>query len=100
MRLSAVAMGKQFTVNGNLYAHDLNGYNSGGKIAVKNLDTTKSERMVATTEVELVEDMVDPPKVEETESQFDLYIPEPEELVDFDDMVDSNEEEVEDNVSG
>lgn len=91
MLLSAVEMGRQFTIGDVRYAHDPNGKNGGGMVGVRNLRTNELEMIVATTEVKLVDVEVnepvvlDPPHAEETYEPFNLEIPLAVELVEKED---------------
>lgn len=87
MLLSAVEVGRQFTIGGVHYTHDILGLNGGGKIAVRNLVTNEAKLVIAITSVKLVDVEVNepvvlnPPQVEETEVPFSVEIPSPVELV-------------------
>ncbi len=87
MKLISVSEGLQFTVKGKRYSHDLFGSHGGGRMAVVDLDSGVKSMMSGSTEVELVEDIVepisilDPPQVIDYEMPFELEIPDPDQLV-------------------
>jgi len=53
MRLAAVELGLKFSVDGEVYVHDLDGRSGSGKVAVKNVKTGEKKRLNASTEVSL-----------------------------------------------
>ena len=78
MRLSVVERGTKFTYNGEVYQHDPNGRDGGGKFAVVNVNTGERLALVGTVEVEV---FVESPQSEVVEMEFvedqqDLYVEE------------------------
>ena len=94
-KLVTIDPGTLFKYNGELYAHDLNGKSSGGRIAVINVDTEEKLLVPASTQVELAKE-VEYVKIEEeaevgNEDDTDVVTDEEVEEVEDDDEEEEKE---------